>query len=108
MYRRRKRNSGLLVVLLMLALVYIGLLFARVRLTGRGIVDGSLGVVLGLYICSRPAANAIDLLFYDRGSLSDMVSGPSGITWLVLNLLVMLAGWLVIVLGAIRTASAIG
>jgi hypothetical protein len=63
-------------------------------------VDGALGVVLGLYICSRPAANGIDLLFFERGGLRIAFSGWSGLEWLMLNAIVMFAGWVVIVVGA--------
>ncbi len=64
--------------------------------------DGALGVLLGLYICSHPAANAVDLLFLQRGSLGRALSGWRGAGWLALNGLTMLAGWLVIVAGATR------
>ena len=66
------------------------------------LVDGSLGIFLGLYICSQPAANGIDLMFVQRGGVRRIVRHSSGIEWLMLNALVMLIGWFVIVLGAAR------
>jgi len=59
-----------------------------------------IGVLLGLYVCSYPAANAIDVLFYSRGGLGRI--SWSGVVWLGLNLLVLLAGWLAIFAGAMR------
>ena len=64
--------------------------------------DGSVGVLLGLYICSQPAANGIDLMFMQRGALRRAVKHSSGVEWLMLNAVVMIVGWFVIVLGAAR------
>jgi len=62
-------------------------------------------LLLGLYICSHPAANAIDLLFVDRWELDDMTAEWAGLAWLGLNVLVLFCGWLVITLGAARLAA---
>ena len=70
--------------------------------TGVTLFDGSVGVILGLYICSQPAANGIDLMFLQRGGFRRMVSGWGGAGWLLLNALVMFVGWIVIVFGAAR------
>jgi hypothetical protein len=75
-------------------------------LTGMRLLDGGVGVCLGLYICSRPAANAIDLFFVPRGTFRRMTSNRSAITWLLLNALIMFVGWLVIVVGASRFTAA--
>jgi hypothetical protein len=64
--------------------------------------DGSVGVLLGLYICSLPAANGIDLMFMERGAFRRAVKQASGVEWLMLNALVMIVGWFVMVLGAAR------
>lgn len=64
--------------------------------------EGSLTLLLGLFICSRPAAHAIDLLFEDRQALYDVTRSRAGWGWLVLNLVVLLAGWALIMVGAIR------
>ena len=40
--------------------------------------DGSVGVLLGLYICSQPAANGIDLMFMQRGAFRRICYWPSG------------------------------
>ena len=67
---------------------------------GSRIVDGTIGVLLGLYICSHPAANGIDLIFLERGAFRRAASRWSGVSWLALNGVVMFVGWLVIVAGA--------
>ena len=96
---RREHNVGILLAMVLLALAYSALLHFRPGLTSRPTLDGSLGVLLGLYICSHPAANAVDLHFFHRGALDQVASSLSGLAWLGLNLLVLLAGWTVIVLG---------
>jgi hypothetical protein len=92
-------------VLLVPAAAYLGWVVYLPTLTGMTLLDGSVGVVLGLYICSHPAANGIDLFFLQRGGLERAVSGWGGIGWLMLNALVMFIGWIVIVLGAARFAA---
>ncbi len=100
------RHVRFLWALLALALIYLGLMAAWHTLTGNRLWDGSIGVVLGLFICSRPAGHAIDLLFAPRGQLRHLTADPAGIGWLALNLLVLFAGWVVIVIGAMRFAGA--
>ena len=98
--RRYRRNTRTLLGLMFLAVVYVGLLSAMRRLTGINLLDGGIGVALGLYICAHPAANAVNMLFFERGTLQSS-SGGSLVRWLLLNLLVLLAGWMVLFL-AIR------
>ena len=88
--------------LLLPAAAYLAWMTYWPMLTGMTLVDGSVGVVLGLYICSHPAANAIDLFFLQRGTFRRLFSGWSGFRWLMLNALIMFVGWLVIVLGVSR------
>ena len=83
------------------ALVYLGWQYYRPDVTaGSGTADGSIGILLGLFICSLPARNGIDVLYFERGMLRRAIGGPEGVAWLLLNGTVMLAGWLVIVVGA--------
>lgn len=96
-----ERNPRMLWVLLLLAISYAGLLRFLDTLTGIRMLDGGIGVALGLYICAHPAANMVNMLFFERGAHHQSSSGTSGIRWLALNLLVLLAGWAVIFL-AIR------
>lgn len=95
-------KSTRLWILLVPAGAYLGWMVYLPFLTGATLLDGSVGVVLGLYICSHPAANGIDLLFLQRGAFRRAVKESSGIEWLSLNALVMLIGWVVIVVGAAR------
>jgi hypothetical protein len=84
--------------MILLALAYNSLLRYLPTLTGSSMLDGSIGVALGLYICSHPAANAIKMLFFERDALHQMPEW-SVIRWLALNLLVLLTGWMVIFAG---------
>jgi hypothetical protein len=94
--------------LLLLALVAVGYsaLMQAGTITGSERLDGQVGVMLGLYICSNPAANGVDVLFFDRTALRRLSSGWAGIGWLLLNLFVLTAGWFVIVVGAGHVARA--
>jgi hypothetical protein len=89
-------------ILLMVAAVYLWWIFYLPDISGGTLFDGSIGVVLGLYICSHPAANGIDLLFLQRGAFRRVVKESSGVAWLLLNAMVMFVGWVVIVIGASR------
>jgi hypothetical protein len=102
--RRHGRGRGprVLWAVIFLALVYLGLLYFLHTLTGDNVLDGIIGVVVGLYICSLPAANAVDLIFAERSASLQFSSLRTGGRWLALNLLTLLAGWIVIVVGAIR------
>jgi hypothetical protein len=97
----RGRSSGVLWTFLLLALGYSALLFAYGSLTGETLVDGAIGIVFGLYVCSHPAANVLDLLFVDGGVVR-RGSEARGIAWYVLNLLVLMAGWFVVWTGLTR------
>lgn len=105
MHPSRRAHNLYLWALLALGLTYLGLLAGLHTLTGHRLWDGSIGVVLGLFICSRPAGHAIDLLFAPRGEFQRLAAGLSGVGWLALNLLVLFVGWIVIVTGATRFAS---
>jgi hypothetical protein len=99
---RIQRNSVLLWSLLVPAAAYLAWQYYWPYSSGDGVMDGMVGVVLGLYICSRPAANGIDLLFTERGAFKRVVKQRAGVLWFLLNGLVMAAGWLVISVGAAR------
>ena len=98
-YRNKMRT---MLVMVLLAIVYTILLIILHTLTGDKLADGAIGVILGLYICSHPAANAVDLIFMERGALQRISAQWSGVQWLTLNLVTMIAGWIVIVIGAGR------
>jgi hypothetical protein len=97
----RGRSSGALWVFMLLALAYSGLLLVYSPLTGEERIDGAIAVVLGLYVCSHPASNVLDLLFMDGGVVRRGAE-QHGIAWYILNLLVLMAGWFAVWLGLIR------
>jgi hypothetical protein len=97
-----KRNTLVLWGMVLLGVIYMVLLGYLPRLTGSRTLDGILGVLLGLYIASHPAANTVELLFFRRGVLHQISSEWPGLGWLALNLLVLAVGYVVIVNGATR------
>ena len=96
------RNGRRLLGLSVLAIAYSSLLYFQDTLTGTPTLDGAIGVILGLYVCSHPAANAVDRWLFRRGAQHEISSRRAAATWLALNILTLLIGWLVIFLGAIR------
>jgi hypothetical protein len=97
---RHLPNTRRLCTLLVPAAAYLAWASWFPPLEGSRLVDGTAGVLLGLYICSHPAANGIDLIFLERGAFRRATSRWSGVAWLALNGVVMFVGWLVIVAGA--------
>jgi hypothetical protein len=98
-YRRRTTALwGMLVV----ATIYAALIAEFGTLSANILLDGAIGVGLGLYICSHPAAAAIDLFYLDRLAFQRLASGWGDIAWVGLNLLVMVVGCVVTVVGATR------
>jgi hypothetical protein len=100
--QRRGRNVMMLSVLVVLGIGYSSFLYYQGTLTGMNNVDGIIGVVLGLYICSHPAANLVDMLFYRRGIQYRFSSRRSAVFWLVLNVLVVLISGIAIFVGTTR------
>jgi hypothetical protein len=92
-------NTRRLSILLVPALAYLTWASVFRELDRISLVDGSIGVVLGLYVCSHPAANGIDLIFLDRSTFRRITSNWNGIGWLMLNFLVLFVGWMDIVVG---------
>jgi hypothetical protein len=99
--RQHKRNTRVLWGLILLAIAFGSSLRYLHTLTGIAMLDGSIGVALGLYICAHPAANAVNMLFFERDTLRQ-ISEWSVVRWLALNLLVLLAGWMVIFVGLLQ------
>ena len=97
-----RRNTNMLWAMVLLAVLYVSLINSIYAWSHSDRLVGSLGILIGLFICSQPAANAVDLLFYKRDILVEISKAWSGIGWLVLNLFVLGLGWAVIVVGATR------
>ena len=86
--------------MIVLAGCYVVLVAMLPTLTGAALADGVIGIVLGLYICSHPASAAVDMLYLDRLVLQQLASEWSDLGWLGLNLLVLVAGCVVTIIGA--------
>jgi len=93
-----RRRYWALALLAALGLAYVVGLLWRTTLLGSPQLDGSLGILLGLYLGSHPAANSIDLMFLGRGERAQLAPAP----WLALNGLALLISLLVIALGAVQ------
>ena len=99
-------NTPLLCFWVLVAGLFVGGLATLGQFTTNARFDGSLGMFLGLYICSNPAANMLDmLLFMNADTRERITSTSSGRFWLALNALTMLAGWVVIFCGALHFVS---
>ena len=101
-WRKVKRNYGMLGVMALLALAYGVTVYLWRPLSTAHKVEGSLGILLGLFICSKPAANLLDLLFDLLANRFQHDSGLRLALWLVLNFIILLVGWFVITLGTTR------
>jgi hypothetical protein len=101
-WQRHKRNTPWLVAMIPLAVVYGVLLFKLQTFTGRVQWDGVIGIVLGLYICSHPAANLVDRILFGRYHFQPGRSRRDMALWWGLNVLVMFLGIAVIFTGMTR------
>lgn len=100
------RKSLILVILIVMGLVYSSAITLRLPLTGSHQWDGILGVLYGLYACSYPAANMLDMFFFSRGArLQGLTPGAYRLFW-GLNILVLLVGWYDIFTGLLRFTGA--
>ncbi len=97
-----KEGNSKMWMLVLPGVVYSGLIYYHGAITGKNIVDGIIGVVLGLYICSHPAANVVSMLFRGRSGPSQFLSIRSAILWLAGNMLILLTGWITIFFGTTR------
>jgi hypothetical protein len=98
----RKRNPALLIALAGAAALYAGWLLLWPTHRGRAGLEGSVGVLLGLYICSQPVASLLDVILYGRIYASYETSHRSNMWWLALNLLIFVIGFFTLFFGATR------
>jgi len=96
------RNIKTLWALVLIGIAYSSWLYYQRTLTGTNKVDGIIGVLLGLFICSHPVANLLDMFFFGRGARRQFSSRWSAVLWLALNMIVFLLGWVVIFVGTTR------
>jgi len=101
-YIAKDRDEKTMWGLILLAII-VGGLFHFVRtFTGNDEIDGLLSVLLGLYICSKPATHVVDLMIFGRDIRHWISTIQSNIWWVMLNLLVMFSGLSLIMTGTTR------
>lgn len=101
-----KLNHTSLWLHILAALGYSAVALGLDRHTAGVTLEGVIGVLLGLYICSCPARNTIDVLFVDRFALGRIWKGWDGRTWLALNGLALVSGTVAIMAGLVRLIGA--
>ena len=89
-----------LLILIGLAVVYGFVEDYQRAFTGSIQTDGIVGVILGLFICSRPAANFLSALY--RSSSSYRAAAWPRWLWPVLNGLTLCAGIVTVIIGAMQ------
>jgi hypothetical protein len=94
-----KRRPAILWGLLFVALAFGLLVHFRPALTGNDEVNGLGGVLLGLFIAAFPAANFLDMLLTELGESRWRNLRQADLPWVALNLLILLAGLVVVVIG---------
>ena len=92
----------ILSVMIVVGLAYLLLLYTQHPLTSTYRLDGIISVVLGLYICSHPVANGLDVLLFRRYLPPRKSSPGTEILWWVLNGAVLATGFWVIFVGMLR------
>jgi len=88
--------------LILLAIVVWSLFRFLPTLTGNDEIDGLFVVLLGLYICSKPATHIVDLMILGRDIHHWISIVQADIGWTLLNLLVMFSGLSLIMTGTTR------
>ncbi len=88
--------------LILVAVIVSGLFRFLPTLTGNDEIDGLFGVLLGLYICSKPATHVVDMLIFGRDIRHWISMVQSDIGWAMLNLLVIFCGLSTVVTGTLR------
>ena len=105
---RGGRNTVILSIMLVVGIIYLVLLNYQHPLTHSFKVDGILSVLLGLYICSHPVANILDLILYRRFIHRKNSHPSSEWLWWLLNAVVLFTGWWVIFVGMLRFSAPSG
>jgi hypothetical protein len=86
----------------LLAIAYNSSFLFFFTLTGSTTLDGIIGVLLGLYIGSHPAAHLLDLLYLPQGKRRELLTSEPGTVWLAVNILIVVVGVFTIVIGTNR------
>ncbi|HUI89554.1 MAG TPA: hypothetical protein VLX61_12610 [Anaerolineales bacterium] len=99
---RTSRDDKTMWGLILLAIIVSALFRFLHTLTGNDEIDGLFGVLLGLYICSKPATHIVDMLIFGRDIRHWISMVQSGLGWVMLNLLVTFCGLSLVVTGTMR------
>ena len=86
----------------LLGIVYGSAFLFVYTITGSTTLDGIIGVLLGLYIGSHPAARMLDLLYLQSRARQELLSSEAGMSWLIAIVLVFVTGLITIIIGANR------
>jgi len=96
---RPKRHAAVLWILIGAVVAFSLLVHFLPNLTGNDHVNGYASVALGLFIAAFPAANFLDMLLAELGSLHWQAIKRADLPWVVLNLVVLLTGMAIVVVG---------
>ena len=103
--QRISKNLRVLGLMLLITGLYVGWFDYFGYLTGSNRLDGTFGILLGLFIGSQPAANMLDILLFMTADIREsLLSTNLGRFWLFLNLLNLIAAWVVIFTAVLRFA----
>ena len=103
MYRKKHApNTPMLIIALALGALYIAAVAWEHTITGSLRLDGIIGIVAGLFMCSHPAANLLNLLLFHQGAAYLGFSRRAYAFFWALNTLVLLTGWWVIFSGSLH------
>ena len=94
-----KRHPAVLWILIGVAVAFALLVHFRPDLTGNDHLNGYGSVALGLFTAAFPAANFLDMLLAELGSLRWRAIKRADLPWVVLNLAVLLIGMSMVVVG---------
>jgi hypothetical protein len=101
-HKVKRKNYGVLGVMALLATAYYLTVYFWRPLSTAHKIEGGLGILLGLFICSKPAANLLDMLFDLLSNRFQQENALRLTVWLASNFLILLVGWFIITLGATR------
>jgi len=96
---RRRRNQKILWGLILLAFTFYVAVTIHPSLTGSDELNGLLGVWLGLFISSWPAANFLNMILFEQALQRCRSTLQADGTWILLNLSVLMVGLSVVILG---------
>ena len=100
--RVNEQNTKALWILIVAAVIIRIMFQAWPLITGVPEVDGLFAVFFGFYICSKAAANFLNLILYELNTRRLGAIIRIHISWLGLNVLVMLSGLMLVVIGIYR------